>query len=82
MIGYKLRDVTFRTRVRDDNIGGDNPYRWENKTTADYFAGKRVILFSLPGLLPQPVQHTNYRILKNWPTNLRQKVLMKYIVFR
>ncbi len=49
MIGYKLRDVTFRTRVRDDNIGGDNPYRWENKTTADYFAGKRVILFSLPG---------------------------------
>ncbi len=49
MIGHKLRDVTFRTRVRDESIGGDNPYRWEDKTTADYFAGKRVVLFSLPG---------------------------------
>ena len=42
-------DVTFRTRVRDESVGGPNPYRWEDKTTADYFAGKRVILFSLPG---------------------------------
>ncbi|RWB32812.1 MAG: peroxiredoxin [Mesorhizobium sp.] len=41
--------VTFRTRVRDESIGGSNPYRWENKTSDDYFGGKRVILFSLPG---------------------------------
>ncbi|RVD18630.1 MAG: peroxiredoxin [Mesorhizobium sp.] len=41
--------VTFRTRVRDESIGGPNPYRWENKTADDYFGGKRVILFSLPG---------------------------------
>ncbi|RVC47141.1 redoxin domain-containing protein, partial [Mesorhizobium sp. M4A.F.Ca.ET.090.04.2.1] len=41
--------VTFRTRVRDESIGGPNPYRWENKTSDDYFGGKRVILFSLPG---------------------------------
>ena len=47
--GLKLPDVTFRTRVRDDSVGGPNPFRWEDKTTADYFAGKRVILFSLPG---------------------------------
>jgi len=47
--GVKLPDVTFRTRVRDESIGGDNPFRWEDKTTADYFAGKRVVLFSLPG---------------------------------
>ncbi|MEY8097951.1 peroxiredoxin [Falsihalocynthiibacter sp. S25ZX9] len=48
-IGAKLPDVTFHTRVRDESIGGDNPFRWENKTTRDYFAGKRVILFALPG---------------------------------
>lgn len=42
-------NVTFRTRVRDESIGGDNPYRWEDKTTDDYFAGKRVVVFSLPG---------------------------------
>ncbi|UUV07427.1 peroxiredoxin [Ruegeria sp. YS9] len=47
--GAKLPDVTFHTRVRDDSIEGPNPFRWEDKTTADYFAGKRVILFSLPG---------------------------------
>ena len=48
-IGAKLPEVTFHTRVRDESIGGDNPFRWEDKTTSDYFAGKRVILFALPG---------------------------------
>jgi len=47
--GTTLPDVTFRTRVRDESIGGDNPFRWQDKTTADYFANKRVVLFSLPG---------------------------------
>ncbi|RMH43674.1 MAG: peroxiredoxin, partial [Alphaproteobacteria bacterium] len=47
--GVRLPDVTFMTRVRDESVGGPNPYRWEKKTTADYFAGKRVILFALPG---------------------------------
>jgi peroxiredoxin len=49
MIGRQLPEVTFKTRARDESIGGPNPYRWENKTTADYFKGKRVVLFSLPG---------------------------------
>lgn len=44
-----MPDVTFKTRVRDESIGGDNPFRWEDKTTADFFSGKRVVLFSLPG---------------------------------
>ena len=47
--GFKLPQVTFKTRVRDESIGGPNPYRWEDKTTDDYFKGKRVVLFSLPG---------------------------------
>lgn len=41
--------VCFKTRVRDESIGGDNPYRWQDVTTFDLFAGKRVVLFSLPG---------------------------------
>ncbi|BAV50109.1 MULTISPECIES: peroxiredoxin [Phyllobacteriaceae] len=45
----KVPFVTFRTRVRDDSIEGPNPYRWEDKTSDDYFRGKRIILFSLPG---------------------------------
>ncbi|NVK33155.1 MAG: peroxiredoxin [Rhodobacteraceae bacterium] len=49
MILKTVPDVTFKTRVRDESIEGPNPFRWEEKTSADYFAGKRVVLFSLPG---------------------------------
>lgn len=49
MIGRKLPNVTFKTRVRDESVGGDNPFRWQDMTTDDYFKGKKVILFSLPG---------------------------------
>ncbi|MDB9314982.1 peroxiredoxin [Spirulina sp. CS-785/01] len=42
-------DVTFKTRVRDESVGGPNPFRWEDKTTQDIFGGKRVVVFSLPG---------------------------------
>lgn len=41
--------VVFKTRVRDEPVGGDNPYRWEQVSTKTLFAGKRVVLFSLPG---------------------------------
>lgn len=44
-----LPAVTFKTRVRDESIGGSNPYRWEDVTSYDYFGGKRVVIFSLPG---------------------------------
>ena len=47
--GTRLPNVTFKTRVRDEAVGGPNPYRWQDMTTDDYFAGKRVVLFSLPG---------------------------------
>ncbi len=39
-IGDRVPDVTFHTRTED---------AWQDKTTADYFAGKRVVVFSLPG---------------------------------
>ena len=49
MIGKKVPFVTFRTRVRDEAVGGPNPYRWQDMTSDDYFKGKKVVLFSLPG---------------------------------
>ena len=69
--GFKIPHVTFMTRVRDESIGGDNPFRWEEKTTADYFAGKRVVLFSLPGAFTPtcstyqlPGFETHYKAIK------------------
>lgn len=49
MIGQHIAELTFKTRIRDDSLEGSNPFRWEDKTCADYFAGKRVVVFSLPG---------------------------------
>ncbi|CEJ45297.1 peroxiredoxin [Umezakia ovalisporum] len=45
----KVPNVVFKTRVRDESIGGPNPYRWQDLTTQDIFGGKRVVVFSLPG---------------------------------
>ena len=42
-------DVTFQVRVRDESIGGDNPYKWKDLTSNEIFDGKRVLVFSLPG---------------------------------
>ncbi len=47
--GHRLPAITFRTRIRDEAVGGPNPFRWQDRTTDDYFKGKRVVLFSLPG---------------------------------
>ena len=44
-----LPNVNFNVRVRDDSIKGENPFKWEKKSTNDYFANKKVVLFSLPG---------------------------------
>ncbi|HEY0947866.1 MAG TPA: peroxiredoxin [Candidatus Paceibacterota bacterium] len=49
LIGKKVPDVTFKTRVRDESVGGENPFRWQDVTTADLFLGKKVVLFGLPG---------------------------------
>ena len=45
----QVPSVVFKTRVRDESVPGPNPYRWEDKTTDDIFAGKKVVIFSLPG---------------------------------
>lgn len=45
----QLPNVIFKTRIRDESVGGDNPFRWQDVTTDDIFENKRVVLFALPG---------------------------------
>jgi thioredoxin-dependent peroxiredoxin len=45
----KVPNIVFKTRVRDESVGGSNPFRWQDRTTQEIFGGKRVIVFSLPG---------------------------------
>lgn len=42
-------EVTFKTRVRDESIGGENPYRWQDVTSGEIFNGKKIVIFGLPG---------------------------------
>ena len=46
---HRVPEVVFKTRVRDESIGGDNPFRWQDRTSSEIFGGKRVVLFALPG---------------------------------
>lgn len=45
----RVPNVTFKTRVRDESVGGDNPYRWQDVNNEQIFGGKRVVVFALPG---------------------------------
>lgn len=47
--GKNVPQVVFKTRVRDESVGGDNPFRWQDVTTDEIFKGKKVVLFALPG---------------------------------
>jgi peroxiredoxin len=41
--------ATFHTRVRNEALGGPNPYEWKHVTSEEIFKGKNVVVFSLPG---------------------------------
>ena len=45
----QVPNVTLKTRVRDESVPGDNPFRWEDVETGDLFKGKKIVVFSLPG---------------------------------
>ena len=49
MTPHTLPDVVFHTRVRNEALGGPNPFEWKDVTTDDLFAGKNVVLFAVPG---------------------------------
>ncbi len=49
MTPQHVPDAVFHTRVRNPALGGDNPFEWRDISSDDVFAGKRVVLFALPG---------------------------------
>lgn len=45
----QIPNVTFKTRVRDESIEGDNPFRWQDISSDEIFTGRKVVLLALPG---------------------------------
>lgn len=42
-------NMTFKTRVRDDSVAGENPFIWKDVTSAELFKNRKIIVFALPG---------------------------------
>ncbi len=47
--GDSVPNVIFKCRVRDEKIGGSNPFKWKDVSSDDLFKGKRSVIFALPG---------------------------------
>ncbi len=45
----KIPDVVLKTRIRDESVDGPNPFRWQDFDVRAEFAGKKIVVFSLPG---------------------------------
>jgi thioredoxin-dependent peroxiredoxin len=45
----KVPSVVFKTRVRDESIEGENPFKWLDISTEEIFNNKKIIIFGLPG---------------------------------
>lgn len=49
LTGKSIPDTSLYMRVRDESVEGENPFRWDIKSSLDIFKGKRVVVFALPG---------------------------------
>jgi len=48
-LSMAVPNVTFKTRVRDETVEGPNPFRWQDVNSDEIFAGKKIVVFALPG---------------------------------
>ncbi|MCW1888584.1 MAG: peroxiredoxin [Candidatus Moranbacteria bacterium] len=49
LVGSRVPEVIFKTRVRDESVEGPNPYRWQDVASSEIFGGKKIVVFGLPG---------------------------------
>ena len=46
---HSVPHTTFITRVRDESVDHENPFRWQKLSSDDIFSGKNIIIVALPG---------------------------------
>ncbi len=71
-MSHRVPEVNFMTRVRDESIEGDNPFRWQPLSSSDVFSAKKIVLFALPGAFTPtcstshlPGYEANFQALKD-----------------
>ena len=42
-------NVIFKTRVRDESLEGENPFRWQDVSSVEIFKDRKVVVLALPG---------------------------------
>lgn len=52
-------DVVFHTRARNPELGGDNPFEWQDLSSQELFSGQKVVLFALPGAFTPACSETH-----------------------
>ncbi len=72
-VNDKVPQVVFKTRVRDESDGGDNPFVWKDVTTDEIFDGRRVAIFSLPGAFTPTCSSTHLPGFESKYDELRAK---------
>lgn len=45
----QVPNITFKTRVRDNSLNSENPFRWQDVTSKEIFDNKTIVVFALPG---------------------------------
>lgn len=48
-MSQRVPNIVFKTRVRDESIDHENPFRWQDVSSDEVFAGKSIIIVALPG---------------------------------
>ncbi len=54
-----VSSIIFKTRVRDQAMGGNNPFRWQDVRTETIFKNKKVVVFALPGAFTPTCSNTH-----------------------
>lgn len=63
----RIPDAVFHTRVRNPALAGPNPFEWKDVTSRDLFAGRKVVLFGVPGAFTPACSDTH---LPGYETNV------------